>query len=108
MATNTSPEIDNKGNWFTRTFSSRTLGSSSSTNRTNSIVNPGFVSLVDILKPKRTTEHPAKQQLSSIDESLVNIAVNAESDISSLADRSKGSIDFFHTPPVSVILNEYI
>jgi hypothetical protein len=106
MATNASSETNKKANWFTRTFSSknsRILGSSSSTDRINSLTNPSFISFSDLLGPRRTTENHSKQQQqqSTVDESLVDIAVNAESDISSLADKSRGTIDFFRTPPVS-------
>jgi len=102
MATSASSsevEADKKENWFTRTF-----GSSSSKNRPISITNPSFVSFSDILRPRRPTENHSKQQQTTLDESLVDIAVNAGSDISSLADKSRGTIDFFHTPPVSSIL----
>lgn len=110
MTTSASSDVvDTKGNWFTRIFSSkssRILGSSSTANRTNSVTNPGFISLSDIIKPKRTSELYSKQQQSTIDEALVDIAANAESDVSSLVDRSRGSVDFFHTPPVSKIHNK--
>jgi len=99
MATNASLEADKKSNWFTRIFSSknsRISGSSSSTNRTNPISNPSFISFSDILSSRRATE-----QQSTLDESLVDISVYSESDISSLADKSKGTIDFFRTPSVS-------
>jgi len=102
MATSASSEEDKKENWFTRTFRS-----SSTKNHTISITNPSFVSFSDILSPRRATEnHSKQQQQTTIDDSLVDIAVNAGSDISSLADKSRGTIDFFHTPPVSSILNK--
>jgi hypothetical protein len=103
MAASTLSEADEQTNWFTRTFSPKkatTLRSPSSTSRLSSVTNPAFVSFSDLLRPRRTTEHPPKQP-STIDETLVDIAVNARSDISSLADKSRGTIDFFHTPPVS-------
>jgi hypothetical protein len=101
MATSASSEEDKKENWFTRIFRS-----SSTKNRTIAITNPSFVSFSDILSPRRATENHSKQQQqqqTTIDDSLVDIAVNAGSDISSLADKSRGTIDFFHTPPVSSI-----
>jgi hypothetical protein len=104
MATNASSEPDKKPSWFTRTFSSknsRPLGSFSSTDGANSFTNPSFISLSDALRPQQTTDHQPRQRQLTIDESLVDISVNAESDISSLADKSRGTIDFFHTPPVS-------
>jgi hypothetical protein len=105
MSANASSEVDNqKRSWFGRRFSSKesaTTRSSASTNRPTSITNPSFVSFSDILRPRRTTGHNLRQQHSTIDETLVDIAVNAGSDISSLADKSRGTIDFFYTPPVS-------
>lgn len=112
MATSGSLETENKSSWLMRTFSSknsRSLESSSSpiTNHTNSFSNHSFTSFSDVLKSKPTTnQQPKQQQQSSLEESLVDIAVNAASDTSSLADRSRGTIDFFHTPSVSSILNE--
>jgi hypothetical protein len=102
MATNASSETDKKPNWFTRTFTSKN-SSSSSTNHTNSVTNPSFTSFNDLLK-RTTTEHHSKQQQqqqSTLEESLVDISVNPESDISSLADKSKGTSNFFHTRSVS-------
>jgi hypothetical protein len=100
-ATSALSEADKKPNWFTRTFSKKTTTfGSSAAHRLTSVSNPGFVSFSDILRPRRTTEHHPKLQ-TIIDPSLVDIAVNAESDISSLADKSRGTIDFFNTPSVS-------
>ena len=49
----------------------------------------------------RTIDQQTSQHQPTIDQSLLDIAVNAGSDVSSLADKSRGTIDFFHTPPVS-------
>lgn len=104
MATNTSSETNKKSNWFTRIFSSKNSGSSSSIDHANSFSNPSFISLSDVLN-RTADQHPSQRQL-TIDESLLDIAVNAQSDVSSLADKSRGTIDFFHTPPVSEQLNK--
>ena len=103
MAASALPETNKKTNWFTRTFSSKktTNFGSSSTNRLTSIANPGFVSFSDILRLRRPTEHQPKSQQPTIDQSLVDIAVNAGSDISSLADKSRGTIDFVFLPMIS-------
>ena len=68
--------------------------------RTSSILNPSFVSLNELLRMKRTTE----QSPMTIDESLVDISVNAESDISSLVDRSRGTMGTFNSARVSCVL----
>ena len=103
MAASSPTEDEKKTNWFNRTFSSKKppLHRSSSTSRITSVTNPSFISFSDILRPRRPTEHQSKTQQSTFDQSLVDIAVNAGSDISSLADKSRGTIDFFHTSPVS-------
>ncbi|CAM4796698.1 unnamed protein product [Rotaria magnacalcarata] len=99
-ATSSPPETDKEPNWFSRMFSSKnsTSQGSSSTNRVTSIINPSFESFGDMLRFRRSADYHPTQQQATMDESLVDIAVNAESDISSLADKSKGTIDFFHTP----------
>ncbi|CAF4504795.1 unnamed protein product [Rotaria socialis] len=99
-ATSSPPETDKEPNWFSRMFSSNSSTSqgSSSTNRVTSIINPSFESFGDILRFRRSADYHPRQQQATMDESLVDIAINAESDISSLADKSKGTIDFFHTP----------
>ncbi|CAF0925786.1 unnamed protein product [Adineta ricciae] len=56
----------------------------------------------DIIRPRRPTEHQSRVPAPTMDESLVDIAVNASSDVSSLADKSRGTIDFFHTPPTTM------
>ena len=106
MASSTTSENERKSNWFTRVFArhSGPFGSSSSTNRSNSISNPAFESFKDIMTPRRTTDQQSRQR-SDTDQSLMSIKVNAESDVSSLADKSRGTIDFFHTSPVSQILS---
>jgi hypothetical protein len=93
MATSSSPDTNKKSNWFTRTFSSKNVELSSSMDGANSFTNPSFTPLSEVLGPR--------QRQLTIDESLLDIAVNAKSDVSSLADKSRGTIDFFHTPPVS-------
>ncbi|CAF3890831.1 unnamed protein product [Rotaria sp. Silwood2] len=104
MAASNSLETNKEANWINRLFSSvkeTAQRSSASTNRLTSITNPSFESIGDILRIRRTPEHHPRPQPTSIDDSLVEIAVNAGSDTSSLADKSKGTIDFFHTPSVS-------
>ncbi|CAF0779322.1 unnamed protein product [Rotaria sordida] len=107
MAASKSIETNKETNWFNRVFSSVKLktqrSSSPSTNRLTSITNPGFESLGDLLRLRRITEHPPRQQQNTIDESLVEIAVNSSTDTSSLADKSKGTIDFFHTPSGTMV-----
>lgn len=101
MATNRSSDGEAKSSWLMKTFSSKhSRSSASTTDQTTSIINPGFVSFGDILESNEGTEQPSKR---TIDDSIVDIAVNAGSDISSLADKSRGTIDFFHTPPVSEV-----
>lgn len=103
MAASTSSEDEKKTNWFSRTFSSQKSTSlrSPSTIRLTSVTNPSFVSFSDILRSRRATDVQPKPQQVTMDQSLVDIAVNAGSDTSSLADKSKGTIDFFRTPTVS-------
>ena len=102
MATNRSTDGEAKSSWLMKTFSSkRSRLTGSTTDQTTSIINPGFVSFGDILESNEVSEQPSRQSKRTIDDSIVDIAVNAGSDISSLADKSRGTIDFFHTPPVS-------
>lgn len=104
MATSRSSDTETKSSWLMKTFSSKSSRpSTSDVDETNSIVNPGFVSFGDILQPNVTTVQSPKQRKTTMDDPIVDIAVNAGSDISSLADKSKGTIDFFHTPPVSEV-----
>ena len=100
MTTNNSSERDKQDHWFTRIFSFKKKSLFSS-NRIISLTNPNFESFGDILRPKRTTEHRLRFQNTTIDEALVDIAINSENDISSLADKSKGTLDFFHTSSVN-------
>lgn len=102
-SSNTEAETPTKPNLFQRILSPRNsiAFGSSPTNRTTSILNPSFVSLKDLLTVKRTTEQ--QHQPLTIDESLVDISINAESDISSLADRSRGSVGIFNSSRVSFI-----
>jgi len=100
MAASTSSEDENKTNWFSRTFSSKKSRSPSAI-RLTSVTNPSFVSFSDILRSRRATDVQPKPQQVTMDQSLVDIAVNAGSDISSLADKSRGTTDFFRTPTVS-------
>jgi len=100
MAASTSSEDENKTNWFSRTFSSKKSRSPSAI-RLTSVTNPSFVSFSDILRSRKATDVQPKPQQVTMDQSLVDIAVNAGSDISSLADKSRGTIDFFRTPTVS-------
>lgn len=66
-------------------------------------MNPGFVSFGEIMESNEMTQPPPTQSKRMIEDSIMDIAINAGSDISSLVDKSKGTIDFFHTPPVSDI-----
>ncbi|CAF4024315.1 unnamed protein product [Adineta steineri] len=104
MATSASSDDENKANWLTRKLSPKksTSPRSSAINRLSSVTNPSFISISDILRPTRPTGLQSKPQQSTIDNSLVDIAVNAGTDISSLADKSRGTIDFFHTPPTTI------
>ena len=104
MAASPSPEDGSKAtNWFTRKLSSKKSKTSRSSSpiRLTTVTNPNFVSFSDIIRPRRPTEHQSRVPAPTMDDSLVDIAVNASSDVSSLADKSRGTIDFFHTPPVS-------
>ena len=104
IESNCSSNIDIEMSRFTRIFSFRkrtTQGSPSATNRLISITNPRFESFGDILRSKRTTEYHLRQQPRTIDEALVDITSSAETDISSLVDKSKGTTEFFHKSSVS-------
>lgn len=106
MSASNSLEPNKEENWFTRTFSSKqsaSQGSNFTSNGFTSITNPSFESFGDILRSKRTIENPPRNVQNSIDQSIVDIAVNAHSDTSSLADRSKGTTDFFRPSKVSCI-----
>ncbi|CAF0815385.1 unnamed protein product [Rotaria sp. Silwood1] len=107
MASSNISETNTERNWFNRLFSSVKVttprSSMSPIHRLTSITNPSFESFGDILRLRRPPEHHLRQQQpTSIDDSLVDIAVNARTDTSSLADKSKGTIDFFHTPSSSM------
>ena len=103
MASEASTSIEvKKENWFRRTFASKEskIDSSKSSIRLTSITNPNFVSFSDILRPKSPVDS-SKSSSSPVHDPLVDITVNARPDVSSLVDKSKGTIDYFHTPPVS-------
>ncbi|UJR28387.1 hypothetical protein I4U23_009628 [Adineta vaga] len=105
MAASPSPDAETKSSWFSRKLSSKkpkTSQSSSSTTRLTTVTNPSFISFSDILRPRRPSVQQSKTDESNFDDSLVDIAVNAGSDTSSLADKSKGTKDFFHTPSTTM------
>lgn len=102
MASSNVSDMNHGGNWFTRIFSSKqgTSQLTSPTNRMTSITNPTFESFGEILRSKRTTEYLTGQKQNFIEQSLVDISVNAESDYSNLADKSRGTKHLFNTSQV--------
>lgn len=102
MSASSTPDNVGKPNWFTRTLSIKNAraGQPSTISRLTSVSNPGFVSFSEILRPRRPPETQPKPPADNIADSLVDIAVNAGSDVSSLVDRSKGTTDFFRDSPV--------
>lgn len=104
-AANSIPETDNQRGWFNRLFSvnrSTSEESASSTNRLTSFVNPTFESFGDILRFRRLAEQHPRPSATNIEESLVDIAVSGETDVSYLADKSRGKTDFLHSSTVSL------